>query len=227
MATLIEAATRAMDLYYQNYAPNDKFLDIDDFKYQIATTYCTILNGLYQSQHKMNKQSEGFANIEIPAAWLVTDDKLIVKYDSENDRYFTTLSYPVFSFDFDNAANGLMGLHKRGKGAHCVYRKISLNERRFREIIPPAGVVFFYLNTPTEIVFWGAKEGALPEGQYVPRVTEQENDCMLSDNIISTLIPVVLDVMFRSKNGNFIQKIDDQNPNVNPAQQDNPSVRTA
>ena len=225
MATLIEAATRIMDLYYQNYAPNDKFLDIDDFKYQVAITYATILNNLYQPERKYNKQTEGFSNIEIPAAWLVTDDNLVIEYDDTNDRYFTKLHHEVFSFDFDNTANALMGVHKRGKGPHCVYRKISLNERRFRQIIPPAGVVFFYLNTPTEIVFWGAKKGATIESQYVPRVVEQENDCILSDNIISTLTPIVLDVMFKSKNGNFIDKIDDQNPNVNPAQQDNPSVR--
>lgn len=221
MATLVEAAQRMMDLYYQDYAPNDKFLDLDDFKYQIATVYSSMLNKMYQVERRANKQMEGFSNIEIPASWLV-EEILVIDHENEEGDLYTTTNHPVFSFDWDNAANALQGVHKSGGGPHCVYRKISLNERRFRQIVPPSSAIFFYLNNPTEIVFWGAKLGSKVKIQYVPVVVGEENDCILSDNIIADLTPVVLDTMFKAKNGNFTQQLDDQNT-PNPAKpQDNP-----
>lgn len=218
MAKLIEVATRVMDLYYQNYTPNDKFLDIDDFKFQVAITYSAALNSLYQVERRANKQIEGFSNIEIPAAWLI-EENIKIEYQEEEDRYIAKLSYPVFSFDFDNSANALQGVHSFGN-AHKIYRKISLNERRFRQIIPPSSATFFYLNAKKEIVFWDAEDGAKIKVQYVPEVVGAENDCLLSDNVISTLEIQVLDTMFKAKNGNFIQKADDQNPTVAAPQGD-------
>lgn len=221
MATLIEVAQRFVDLYYQDYAPNDSFITIEDFKFQIATTYSMLLNAMYKEARRENKQMEGFSNIEIPAAWMVIEPATI-SYDKTEDKYSLELEHNVFSFDFDNAANALQDIWAIGKG--CTYRKISLNERKFRNVIPPAGVVFFYLNKSKEIVLWNAKEDAKVNVQYVPEVVGEENDCKLSDNIISTLQPIVLEAMFKAKNGNFIQKLDDQNPNIVPGQQIDPAV---
>lgn len=223
MATLIEVATRIQDLYEQNYTPNDRFLDIDDFKFQVAITYSSMINAQYQLTRRENKQMEGFSNIEIPAAWLIEETITLQKDPLKQDQCFATLKHPVFSFDFDNAANALQGVHSAGNH-HCLYRKISLNERRFKQVLPPISAILFYLNDPKKIVFWGGKEGAQALIQYVPRVVGEENDCLLSDNIISALEKEVLATMFSAKNGNFIQKLDDQNPNVAPGQQTNPAV---
>lgn len=222
MAELRIVASRIQDLYEQNYTAGDKFLDIDDFKFQVATTYSALLNAMYQSERRQNKQTDGFSNIEIPASWLVSD-RLKIEYDEENDKYFSKLKYPVYSFDWDNAANALQGVHSAGGKKHCVYRKISLNERRFRQIIPPAGVTFFYLGAPQEIIYWDAKAGAEVDSQYVPAIVGLDNDCMLSDNIIPQIVDVTLERMFKAKNGNYIQKLDDQNININPGQQVNPA----
>lgn len=223
MATLVQAAQRAMDLYYQDYVPNDKFLDLDDFKYHIATLYSKMLNDMYQVERRANKQMEGFSNTEIPAAWMVEEVLVIDKENSEGDLIAET-AHPVFAFDWDSSANALQGVHRAGNGPHCVYRKISLNERRFRGIIPPVSKILFYLNKPQEIVFWGARKGATIKVQYVPAVVEEENDCILSDNIMSTVIVQVLDLFFKSKNGNFVQELDDQNRTLLPQQQANPTI---
>ena len=223
MAKLIEVASRIQDLYEQNYTAGDKFLDIDDFKFQVATTYSALLNVMYQTELRTNRQMEGFSNIEIPAFWL-KHEKIKIQYSEENDKYFAETELPVYSFDWDNAANALQGVHSFG-GKHCVYRKISLNERRFRQIIPPTGVTFFYLNSPTEIVFWDGKEGAVVDVQYVPAIVGLDNDCILSDNIVAQIIDVTLERMFKAKSGNYIQKLDDQNININPGQQLNPAAK--
>jgi len=222
MAKLIEAAQRMMDLYFQDYAPNDSFITVDDFKYQIATTYSTMLNALYQQERKYNRQQDGFSNIEIPAAWMI-EEKAVIQTDKDDEKMYINTQHQVFSFDFDNAANGIQDIYSPGRG--CTYRKISLNERKFKNVVPPASVVFFYLNKSNEVVFWHAKEDAKVIIQYVPKVVGEENDCVLSDNIISTLQPVVLETMFKAKNGNFIQKLDNQNPNIVPGQQIDPAVK--
>ena len=227
MAELIKVAQRVMDLYYQNYTPNDAFLDIDDFKFHVATTYSTMLNALYQQEKKFNKQMDGFSNIEIPAAWMIIE-RLPIEYDAECDEFFVKLKWPVFSFDFDSTANALQGVHSVGK-KHQLYRKIGLLERRFRQVIPPVGVILFFLNEPTVIKMWDPPPGQLPvagaqvEVQYVPTVVGMENNCRLSDNIIAPLTEQVLSLLFKAKNGNFIQKADDQNPNT-PVPQVDPAL---
>ena len=223
MATLIEIATRIQDLYEQNYTPNDRFLDIDDFKFQVATTYSSMLNAQYQIERAKNKQQDGFSNIEIPAGWLI-EEEIELQIDSvRSDDFYATLKHPVFSFDWDNAANGLQGVHSVG-AHHCLYRKIGLNERRFRQIMPPMSAILFFLNSSTKLIFWGGKVGSKALIQYVPKVVGEDNDCLLSDNIVAPLTDAVLDRMFKSKNGNFIKKLDNQNPNITPQQQVDPAV---
>lgn len=224
MATLIEIATRIQDLYEQNYTPNDRFLDIDDFKFQVATTYSSIINKQYQIIRQQNRQVDGFSNVEIPAQWLLPQNIKLQKDTTRQGRHFAILEHPVFSFDWDNYANSLQGIHSLGT-KHCVYRKIGLHERKFINILPVIGDILFYLDSPERIVFVGGKDGDEAVIQYVPKVVGDENDCLLSDNIIPELMDAILDRMFKSKNGNFIQKIDDQNPNIVPEQQNNPAVK--
>src|SRR4051812_34981475 len=126
MATLIQAAQRLLDLYSQDYQTNDKFLDIDDFKYHIATVYSKLLNDMYQAERRANKQMDGFSNIEIPQSWLITE-ALKIEYDKPKNKFFSILPQPAYLFDFDNAVNGLQGI----VGRPCLYRKISLNESKF------------------------------------------------------------------------------------------------
>lgn len=217
MATKREIAERIKDLYYQNFEPNDAFLDKGDFEFHVATTYSEMLNVMYQAERRANRQMDGFSNIEIPAMWMY-EEVVKIEYKEDDDKYYAQTKFPVYSFDWDNSANALQGVHSKGN-KHCIYRKISLSERRFRQVIPTAGVVFFYLNNPKEIVFWNAKKDNEIIVQYVPSILEADNDCLLSDNVANVLIDQVLTRLFQAKNGNFIQKLDNQNPNIVPQQQ--------
>jgi|GEM_PF-5715203 len=224
MAQLIDVASHIQDLYKQNYGANDDFFEEEDFKFWVAVAYSSMLNKAYQIVRSQNKQMDGFSNIEIPAGWLIPEEITLSKNKLRPGEYFAKLKHPVFSFDWDGAANGLQGIHSIGTH-HCIYRKISLNERRFKQVIPPISATLFYLNSPEEIVFWGGKEGARAIIQYVPKVVGEQNDCLLSDNIIDDLSKEVLNMMLSAKNGNFIQKLDNQNPNIVPGQQIDPTVR--
>lgn len=222
MASLLEIAQRLEDLYFQNYAPDDRFLEIDDFKFHFATLYSTTLENQFQQIRKEGKAETGFANVEIPAGWLV-EEELDIKFDENKNRFFSTTPSPIFTFKWDGAASALQGIHSTGK-KHIIYRKLSLHERRFRQVIPViTDRVFFYVNNPTEIIYWDANPKEKVIVQYVPAIVGLDNDCLISDSIANEII-ATLDMMFKAKNGNFIQKADNQNPNVIPEQQIDPSL---
>ena len=223
MAKLIEIATRIQDLYEQNYTSNDRFLDIQDFKFWVASTYSAMLNALMQSERKINRQIEGFANIEIPAQWLLEETTTIKHLESEN-KYYAELQNPVFTFDFDNFSYALQDLYGVGCNGECPYRKISLSEVRYLKITPPVSISFFNLNNAKEIVFWGAKEGSKVKVKYVPQVVGTDDNCLLSDNIVSAISDEVLKRMFSAKNGNMVDKINDQNSSDVPQQAVNTSL---
>ncbi len=224
MATLIEVAERIQDLYWQNYSANDSFLNIDDFKFQAATTYSSMLNAMYKMERDRNKQIDGFSNIEIPAAWLVSDKDLVMEYDDKAKYHLVTTKHPVFSFDWDNNANALQDIFGRCDG-ECSYRKISLSERKFIDILPPTSAVLYVLEESNKIVFYGGKTGNKVTPSYVPSVVGQENDCLLSDNIVAPLVERVLTIMLQARNGTFVQKADNQNPNIIPQQQIDPALK--
>lgn len=212
MAKLIEVATRLQDLYEQNYTSNDRFFDIGDFKFWVATTYSSMLNALMQSERKINKGTDGFANVEIPAQWMI-EQTVSIQYDELDRKYYATLPNDVYSFDFDNFSYALQDVYGIGCLSECKYRKISFSEVRFRGVTPPVSVIFYYLNSAKEIVFWGAKKDAKIKVRYVPKVVGEDDNCLLSDNIVEALSDVVLKRMFAARTGNIVDKVNDQNPN--------------
>ncbi len=221
MATLLQVASRIQDLYEQNYVSNDQFLEIEDFKYWVTTNYSSMLNALMQAQRVELKKMEGFSNIELPAQWLI-EEELEIKFNAEAAKYYVTTSQPVFAFDFDNFSYAVQDLEGVGCSGQCRYKKISLNEKKYMHLTPPTSDIFYCLNNKKEFVFWGAKEGNKVRPRYIPQIVGQDDDCLLSDNIIQPLSEELLKQMFMAKNGNFIDKINDQNPNVAPGQQVTP-----
>ncbi len=72
MAKLQEIASRARDLFNQDYADRNEFFDLDDFKFHCAAKYSSLLNSLFQISRKENKIETGYSNVEINAQWLIT-----------------------------------------------------------------------------------------------------------------------------------------------------------
>ena len=226
MATLREAAARAEDLYYQDYAPRDKFIDTDDFAYQIAINYSSMLNALYQKVRAENKRDEGFSNVENSSYWLI-EEVLPIEYSEDNKKFFVKTTNNIFSFDYDGTGNAVQGVCGTDE-PHNRFRKISLLERRFYHILPLTNKVYYYLNNGNEIVFKGnIKKGTKITVQYIPQVTIDNDNCLLSDNIIGDVITKTLTLMFGAKNGNIIQEANDGNKNTVLQQQTNPQLNKA
>lgn len=221
--TLLELSSKIMDLYYQDYAPADGFFTIDDFKFQVATSYSTMFDMEFQALRKQNKAEDGFSNSEMSPAWLY-EEVLDIQYDKTIKRHFTKTTFPIFGFRFDGTTSALQGVHSAGD-KHVVYRKIALNDRRFRQVLPTTGKILFYVNSEKEIVFWdGAIEDDKISVQYVPAIVGIENDCILSDVFADKITEEVLRIMMGARSGTIIQKADDQNRNLTEQNQQDKSL---
>lgn len=220
--SLDQLAERAQDLYYQDYAPRDKFFDVEDFKFHAAAYYSTALNTLYQIAKKENKSQDGFTNMEASAAWLMPE---VLPVQKDDDGFFLQPSSGIFSFDFDAFANGLNGLRATGKscnGRKTELIKLSNNEVRFLSLSPETSIVYYWLAPGNKIrTTCDVKEAEI---WYIPTVVNSDGNCLLSDNIVSDVIKSVLTIMFGAKSGNVIQEANDGNKNLNPNTQTNPAL---
>lgn len=230
MANLIEIASRASDLYFQDYPDRKAFFDEDDFKYHIAAKYSEMLNTLYQAARKDNKAETGFSSVEISAQWLIqqkvvaespTADQSQLKYDEENLRWYAETNHNIFSFDFDAFGNGLNGI--RPYGNSCNLKKISNQEIRFHDIIPTTPDIYYFLEGKNRIDF--LKKPTLPLSvYYIPEVLGSDDSCIISDAMVPALITATLQLMFGAKQGNVVSQADDGNKNEVLPQQVNPAL---
>jgi hypothetical protein len=227
MATsLAQLAERAQDLYYQDFATRDTFFDVTDFIFHAATYYSATLNQIYQATRRESKMQDGFTNVEIPAAWMLSEIVKVVKVDEE--EYFSgTTEFPIFSFDFDAFANGLHSVRMKkatGKNKKIELVKISNNDINFISLSPETCIGYYWVAPGNKIVVTTAGE---VEVWYVPAVVNNDVNCVLSDNIAADVIKNVLTIMFGAKNGNTVQMTNDSNNNPDAKTQQNPLLKNA
>jgi hypothetical protein len=227
MATLIQIAAYAQDQFYQDFPDRKGFFVAKDFKYHCAAKYSEMLNILYQAARKENKQETGFSSVEIPAQWLITEkieeDKLF--FDKQQGRWYCQTTYPIFSFDFDSFGNGLNGI--RPYGNSCNLKKISNQEIRFYDVIPQTPDIYYFLENAMRIDF--LKKPTFPIlVYYIPQVLGSNDQCVMSDNIVSAVIQATLELMFGAKQGMpVVKEADDGNRNAVMPQQVNPNTSKA
>lgn len=210
MAKLSEVAEKAKDLYYQDYAPRTAFFDLEDFKFQCAARYSTMLNAMFQLVRKENKQETGYNNVDINPQWCISEPVEAIDFDEKKNEYSVKTKFPVFSFDFDAFAAGLYQIRPFDK--KCTIKKISTNELPFQGTIPVTGDVYYYLQGSNKIPFLGIPKLPLTL-EYIPQINSKDENCVMSDNIVMDIITATLQLMFGAKKGNVIQEIDDGNEN--------------
>lgn len=224
MATLQEAASRAQDLYYQDYAPRDAFFDIADFKYHFANIYSEMFDTMFQKMRKEGKAEDGFSNVEISSAWLYKE-KIDLQEDKNDKRLFTaTLSSDIFAFGFDEFVYSLDIVKIIGdcKSKNCRLQKIARMDSSYLDLAPTTGLCYYWESAGNEVTFTDNVGQVLVP--YVPRVSASKDNCVLSDNIAEAVIRMTLDLFFRSKAGNVVDQTNDSNNNNTLPLQTNPQL---
>ncbi len=213
-----------MDLFYQDYAPRDKFFDVDDFRFHAATYYSSTLNNLYQVIRRENKAETGFSNVELPSQWLIVED-LDLQIDEELGRAYFIPTYGVFAFDYDAYANGINGvtpISKECAGQKYEMIKIPNNQIWELQYMPQTNKVFYYLSPDNRV--YCTKNVKKVKVWYIPTVVGNDDNCVLSDNIAADVIKNVLIIMVGARDGTIIQQSDDGNKNLDKATQVNPQL---
>ncbi len=223
--SLLQVGTLAQDLFYQDYAPRDAFFDIKDFKSHFAQAYAEMLDDMFQKLRKEGKREEGFANVEMSAAWLVKEEIEVLAEESEPFFYAKTTSC-IYSFNWDKFAYALDSLRPLGNcngGIPCRVQKISPEEAAYLDISPTTSLVYFWLAAENKIMFTSPLAGKVTVS-YIPSVDEENDACVLSSSIARKAIRMTLDLMFASKNGNVVDESNDGNKNSTAQNQANPQL---
>jgi len=221
VAKLADIASRARDLFNQDYPDRNEFFDEGDFRFHLASIYAKKLNALFQIIRSQNKVESGFSNVEISPQWLYSQNvkKTDIKLDEERQQWYVDASFNIFSFDFDSFGNGLNGI--RPYGTKCNLKKISTQELRFHDIIPTTPDVYYFLEGKRRINFLTNPKSDLTL-YYVPEVNAEDDNCTLSDALVPDMIMETLQLMFGAKNGNVVKEANDGNKNDTILQQVNP-----
>lgn len=217
--TLKIVASRAMDQFYQNYAPRDAFFDIDDFKFHFATIYTTMFDNAFQQFRKMGKAEDGFSNVEITSNWLVTEE-VTAESDKNSDIYFVSPSSCIFGFGWDEFSYSLDNFKPVGH-CGCKLQKISRQESHYLDISPTTSLCYYWVEANNKIAVTNKVTGLIT---YVPAVDSKNENCVMSDLIVADVIKMTLDLFFKAKSGNVIDKTNDNNANNNIEGQSNPSL---
>ncbi len=223
MASLIEIASRARDLYNQDYPDRVEFFDMDDFKFQIAANYSTILNGLFQAARVDSKKEQEFSCVEISPSWLITQTVTTeqVTQDKTSGYWTSKTDFPIFSFDFDAFGNGLNSIRIPGK--KCQVVKISNLEAPFYDIIPTTPDVYYFVEGKNTINYLKAPPTPLIKS-YIPAFVGSDDNCQISDSVVPMLIRSTLELMFGARSGTIVPEANDGNSNEEKGQQVNPSL---
>lgn len=224
MATsLKQAAARAMDLYYQDYAPRDAFFDVPDFKFHFSVIYNEMFDADFQMFRKMNRQETGFGNVEITSQWLVKEP-LKIQAEKIEPIFSATPSSCIFGFGYDAFAYSLDSV-KPASPCGCKLQKLSRDEVPYIDISTPTSLCYYWLDANNKISFLNDVKEVFVS--YIPSVDAANDNCVISDLIVAKVIKATLDIMFKSKNGNVVDDTNDGNPNGTLQNQQNPALNKA
>lgn len=216
--SLLDAAQMLFDKYEQDYATRDSFFELEDFARSIIVKYSLVLEQLYQEARKNNKIDTGYNNVEISPAWCISEDQDVQK-DDDSEYFYIDLKQPIFAFNYDAFTNMLQSVHSRS--VEC--RKISTQEIKNLDIIPPMNVSYFWVEGVKRVRF-ANKDPKKVNVKYVPALSIDNDDNFLSQSILGMIQDDVIKGFREARDGVTINEANDGNKNAVLGQQVNPAL---
>lgn len=214
----MDAAQMFFDKYEQDYAARDNFFEVDDFARSIMLKYSLAVEQLFQQTRKENKAESGFSNVEISPAWCVSE-KHEVLFDEDQQQFYILLNQPIFPTNYDAFVNMLQSVHSK----HVECRKISTQEIKNMDIMPPMNISFFWVDGINKVVF-ANKDPKEVYVKYVPVVSLENDTNFLSQSILGMIQDDVIKGFREARDGVVINEANDGNKNAELGQQVNPAL---
>lgn len=229
MTTTLDVASQLlMDLYYQDYAPANAWLDLVRARMLFAAEYNRLIREDFKNQKFLAKTQTGYSVVEIDPEWLVSET---VKLSRDGATGVATLSQKIFSFDYDVLGSGVQLID----GA-CNLVRISIQDKWAIQRVPATKTIYWYIRpsvgaddgtggVKTSLWFIGADLPNKVDVFYVPSVNESNGDAPINESKMKPVIDACLQTLFIAKQQVVVDKSDDGNPNANLATEINPDLK--
>lgn len=183
---------------------------------QCAMVYAKLLQDEFAQGKLLSRQATGFSTVEISADWLQQIEVLIDKKKCDACNYEICLPEQIFSFSYDAMSSALVSITP--VSCECPeFVKIGVRDGWQLKGMPNTGKTFFNVIGRNKIKFEKSSydlEGAKVLITFVPAIDHTDAKALIPQTKELPILNTVLQIMLAAKNGNVIDKSNDQNPNA-------------
>lgn len=199
-------ALYAMDKFYQNYAGETDFFQIEDFVFHVGNVVAGMYQQVYKEQYAINRSDKNDEVVTFDVGWL---EEQILKVERKDGRLFAAFEKPIMSFSFDNNTTGIQEVFDFSSDKEI--QRIGISEIW----------KFKYLPVTDDIFFYGDKGGISFKSMgscninkvRVLVVPSVNNEMSIPDGMIADAIDKTVMVMRNEYDKRVVKKTLDQNPN--------------
>ncbi len=213
MATPIKIlAARVMDLYYADYASNQEFFDINDFIFNVGSTYADLLQKEYdvERQRMRSEGEEGY--VTFSHDWLQTQ-VLTLQRKSEEGEYYQLLQKPM-SFPYDKWDIGIQNIFPVGSKYRNELVRDAVDKSWQDKFLPNTNNVYWSLLKDKIIPRHSQKEA--PYQIRVVYVPEVSLDLEIPNSRNAMITGTVLTLMRALEQNHLVKETNDGNKNKLP-----------
>lgn len=214
MATPIKIlAGRIQDIYYEDYASNTQFFDIDDFIFNAGATYADLLQKEYDTERQIMRADREEGYVTFSHDWLQTQ-VLPLKRKGEEGDYYKLVQKPM-SFPYDRWDIGIQNIFPVGARFKKELIRDSIDKSWQDDLLPNTKNVFWSLIQDTILVRSSVLQSAPPSIRvvYVPEISELLE---IPDGRVGMIRDAVLILMRKLEAEHLVKETNDQNKNKLP-----------
>lgn len=214
MATPIKIlAGRIQDLYYQDYAGNTQFFDIDDFIFNVGSAYADLLQKEYDSERMLMRADKQEGYVTFSHDWLQTQECQLVRKNEEGIYY--KMKQKPMSFPFDKWDIGIQNIFPVGAKFSKELIRDSIDKSWMDDLLPNTKNVFWRLLKDNILVSDSVLQSAPPAIRvvYVPEVSV---DLEIPNSRNAMITASVLTLMRKLEENYLVKETNDQNKNKLP-----------
>jgi len=223
------AAQTLIDLYYQDYAPADAFIDIEHVKLLMIAEYERMLIDDFNRDRLLSRTIEGYASVQLDGDWIIPSRVKVAKDDL--GQHIATLPQSAQSFPADKLGQGVQRV--RPVGGKCKMTeliRIAASDAWMMCLVPSSSNTYYYVQTiskgiecpsETRLVIIG---GCIPteiDAEYVPSLMSG-GDVLVQVSKVKVITDSVLQSLLIARQQVVIDKTNDGNPNTDKATETNP-----
>lgn len=228
MASLLNTAQGILDLYNQDFAGPDDFIDISNVAPLAYSEFRRLARQEFREERILNRTLDGFATVDVDPEFLIREE---VELTRDGDLYVATLSSRAMSFGWDTMTSSIQRVRNIGGDCNKELVRIAPSDDWQMCLMPETDKVFYYPETVSEsqhcpalsrLVFLGKCRPKKVRVDYVPSYEGEIGDVPISDDKVKAITDSVLQTLLIAKQQRVIDKTNDGNANGTVATEANP-----